>query len=84
MDMAIIREGGIQSLETDVLKNLCMIRGLHSTNISNHEMISWLQKWILLSKCVEKESFSLLLHASLLIGINHPNNIKLLQEIKIT
>ncbi|XP_077301909.1 LETM1 domain-containing protein 1 [Arctopsyche grandis] len=79
MDAAIGREGGVNSLEMDTLKMLCTIRGLHAADLNKYEIIQWLQKWLQLSNCIERESFSLLLHAPLLLGSNHSNNIKLMQ-----
>lgn len=77
MDKAIVREGGTQNLATETLRDCCFIRGLNASNMSNDDLIVWLDKWIEVSKCIDKNNFSLFLHLPILLTYNHPNNWKL-------
>lgn len=80
MDMAIEREGGPSNLSTNALRECCFMRGLNASNMSNDELIKWLEQWILVSKVINLENFSLFLHLPILLTYNHPNNWKLLYK----
>ncbi|CAG4942908.1 unnamed protein product [Colias eurytheme] len=74
MDKAIIREGGVDSLGSDTLRNACHIRGLNGSHLSNQNMKDWLQQWLQVSQNVDSNSYSLLLHCPILFAYNHPQN----------
>lgn len=74
MDKAIIREGGVETLGTESLRNACHIRGLNSSHLSNQDMMAWLQNWLQVSRIVDKNSYSLLLHSPIFFAYNHPQN----------
>ncbi|XP_030019841.1 LETM1 domain-containing protein 1 isoform X2 [Manduca sexta] len=74
MDQAIIREGGVESLNAESLRNACHIRGLNGNNLSNQDMKEWLSKWLLVSQYVDKSTYSLLLHCPIFFAYNHPQN----------
>ncbi|CAH0577877.1 unnamed protein product [Chrysodeixis includens] len=74
MDKAIIREGGVEALPMETLRNACLIRGLNGSHLTNQEMKNWLQKWLTISQTVDKTSYSLLLHTPILLAYNHPQN----------
>lgn len=78
MDKAIIREGGVEVLSMESLRNACFIRGLHTTNLSKQDMSIWLEKWLNISFVVDSKSYSLLLHCPILLAYNHPNNRSLI------
>ncbi|XP_057672516.1 LETM1 domain-containing protein 1 [Diorhabda carinulata] len=82
LDKAIKREGGVNNLPLDALKRACFMRGLNPTNLSNEEMIKWLGDWIKLTDSVDKDSYSLLLHAPILLAYNAPSNWKLIYKDK--
>lgn len=74
MDKAILREGGVDALAMDTLRNACLIRGLNGSHLTNQEMKNWLKNWLEISQCVDKNSYSLLLHTPILLAYNHPQN----------
>ncbi|KAL3285063.1 hypothetical protein HHI36_019187 [Cryptolaemus montrouzieri] len=74
MDSAIMREGGIHNLPVEALRTSCYIRGLNPTNMKNEDMINWLNKWIKVSRAIDQDSVSLLLHCPILLGYNEPSN----------
>ncbi|PZC81254.1 hypothetical protein B5X24_HaOG213131 [Helicoverpa armigera] len=74
MDKAIIREGGVDSLPMETLRNACLIRGLNGSHLTNQEMKNWLQNWLLISQNVDKTCYSLLLHTPIFLAYNHPQN----------
>lgn len=78
MDMAIEREGGPSQLSTEALRFCCYMRGLNASNLNNDELVKWLELWIQVSKVIDENNFSLLLHLPLFLTYNHPNNWKLL------
>lgn len=80
MDIAIDREGGPASLSTEALRNCCFMRGLNASNLSNDELVRWLDQWVQVSKNIDTQNFSLYLHLPVLIAYNHPNNWKLLYK----
>ncbi|XP_050360810.1 LETM1 domain-containing protein 1 [Nymphalis io] len=74
MDKAIVREGGVETLSTDALRNACLIRGLNSSHLSNQDMRNWLLQWLQVSENIDSSSFSLLLHCPIFFAYNHPQN----------
>lgn len=74
MDKAIIREGGVEMLGSESLRNACHIRGLNGSHLSNQNMRDWLQQWLQVSQNIDRDSFSLLLHCPILFAYNHPQN----------
>lgn len=80
MDLAIRREGGVHNMPKDTLRPACFLRGLNAANLTNDELIEWLQKWVDVSIEVNQDNFSLLLHLPILITYNHPNNWQLLYK----
>lgn len=74
MDKAIMREGGVNSLSTDSLRNACQMRGLNSSHLSNQDLKDWLQQWLLVSQNADKNSYSLILHCPVFFAYNHPQN----------
>lgn len=74
IDKAIIREGGVDGLSTESLRNACHIRGLNASNLANQDMKSWLRNWLVISENVDKSSYSLLLHCPIFFAYNHPQN----------
>lgn len=74
MDRAVIKEGGVDALNTEALRYACNFRGLNSRHLSNPDMIEWLTKWMEVSKNVDKDSYSLLLHCPIFFGYNHSQN----------
>ncbi|XP_072930836.1 LETM1 domain-containing protein 1 [Epargyreus clarus] len=74
MDKAIIREGGVNSLSTDSLRNACQMRGLNSSHLSNQDLKDWLQQWLTVSQHADKNSYSLILHCPVFFAYNHPQN----------
>ncbi|KAF4517868.1 hypothetical protein B566_EDAN001822 [Ephemera danica] len=73
MDLAIEREG-ILSMSLDELKGACFLRGLNPTTMKTEDMVSWLTRWVTVSKAVDEDSFSLLLHCPILLAYNEPSN----------
>lgn len=74
MDKAIVREGGVDSLSTDILRNACHIRGLNGSHLSNQDMRDWLTLWLQVSQNLDSTSYSLILHSPILFAYNHPQN----------
>lgn len=74
MDKAIIREGGVDVLNTESLRNACHIRGLNSRNLNNQDMKDWLRQWLFVSKNIDESAYSLILHCPILFAYNHPQN----------
>ncbi|CAH2103613.1 unnamed protein product [Euphydryas editha] len=74
MDKAIIREGGVETMSTDALRNACLIRGLNSSHLSNQDMRDWLLQWLQVSENIDSSTFSLLLHCPIFFAYNHPQN----------
>lgn len=78
MDLAIKREGGVHNMPQESLRNSCNLRGLNTRNLSNENMVSWLEDWVKVSLEVDGSNISMFLHLPILIGYNHPNNWKLI------
>ncbi|CAG9788983.1 unnamed protein product [Diatraea saccharalis] len=74
MDKAIIREGGLDNLNTETLRYTCYLRGLNGSHLTNNDMREWLQNWLFISEKLDKNSYSLLLHCPVLLAYNHPQN----------
>lgn len=73
MDKAIVREGGVMKMREEEIKNACYLRGFSTTQLSDEDIINLLEKYIMLSKTITKESFSFLLHSPVLLGYNLPH-----------
>lgn len=58
------------------------ILGLNPTNMRTEDMVMWLQQWLQISKEVDTESLSLLLHCPILLGYNQPSNWLLIYSSK--
>lgn len=82
MDRAIIREGGVEILSADSLRQACLIRGLNPMNMKNEDMVNWLKGWIAVSSEIDKDSLSLLLHCPILLAYNEPTNWQLIYDTK--
>ncbi|XP_031640469.1 LETM1 domain-containing protein 1 [Contarinia nasturtii] len=80
IDMAIKREGGTQTLTTETLRDSCFMRGLNASNMTNDELIKFLDDWIAVSTHINETNFSLFLHLPILLTYNHPNNWQLLYQ----
>lgn len=74
MDKAIIREGGVDALSTDSLRNACHMRGLNGSHLLNQDMRDWLNQWLQVSQNLDPASYSLLLHCPIFFAYNHPQN----------
>ncbi|KAK4877266.1 hypothetical protein RN001_009772 [Aquatica leii] len=81
MDRKIMQQG-IEKLPQDVLRNACLFRGLSPVNMKNEDMVAWLNKWIIISCAVNKNSLSLLLHCPILLAYNEPTNWQLIYRRK--
>lgn len=81
MDRAIIREGGLAKLSDEELRMCCFIRGLEASQLSRQAMTEWLGQWLMVSSHLSnKTSASIILHAPILLGYNHPANWAALYE----
>lgn len=78
MDRAIERENGPQNLSLEHLRFACYVRGLNPVTMRNEDMIQWLSEWLKVSKHIDYESASLLLHCPILLAYNLPTNWKLI------
>lgn len=74
MDKAIVREGGVENLNMESLRNACLIRGLNGMHLTNQDMKEWLQNWIQVSQHVDKTCYSLILHCPIFFAYNHSQN----------
>lgn len=74
LDRAIVREGGVDLMNTESLRYACHLRGLNSSHLSNQDMRNWLSQWLSVSEHLDKESYSLLLHCPVFLAYNHPQN----------
>ncbi|XP_049959851.1 LETM1 domain-containing protein 1 [Schistocerca serialis cubense] len=74
MDMAILREGGVKAMSHDQLRWACFLRGLNPVNVKEDDLIEWINNWIVVSKHVDENSLSLLLHCPILLAYNQPGN----------
>uniref|UniRef100_A0A0A9XR60 LETM1 domain-containing protein 1 n=2 Tax=Lygus hesperus TaxID=30085 RepID=A0A0A9XR60_LYGHE len=74
MDLAIMREGGVEAMSQEDVRTACFIRGLNPTNMNADETVRWLKEWIKLSKGLKDESWSFILHLPILTAYNHPSN----------
>nr|CAD7397725.1 unnamed protein product [Timema poppensis] len=78
MDAAIVREGGVKTLSQEEIRWACFFRGLNPVNMKTDDAVEWLDQWILISKQVDKTSWSLLLHCPILLAYNQPSNWSLI------
>lgn len=74
MDKAILREGGVDALNMECLRNACLMRGLNGSHLTNTDMKDWLSQWLKISENLDRNSYSLLLHCPIFLAYNHPQN----------
>ena len=74
MDLAIIKEGGPEILNLHDMRWHCFFRGLNPINMNNDELLFWLRMWLEISREIDKNSYSLLLHCPVLLGFNKLTN----------
>ncbi|XP_041987524.1 LETM1 domain-containing protein 1 [Aricia agestis] len=74
LDKAIIKEGGVDILTMESLRNACLMRGLNGSHLSNHDMRVWLQQWLNVSQQIDYSCSALLLHCPIFFAYNHPQN----------
>lgn len=80
MDKAIVREGGVHNMPADALRKSCFMRGLNAANMSNEDLVQWLQSWVQVSMEIDQINFILLMHLPILLAYNHPNNWQLIYK----
>lgn len=80
IDLAIKREGGAAALPVEVLRDSCFTRGLNASNMSNEDLIKFLDDWIEVSQYIDETNVSLYLHLPILMAYNHPNNWQLVYQ----
>lgn len=68
MDMAILREGGLEKLSSDELKSCCYVRGINIVDKQDSDIIYSLSQWIAVSREIDPLSVSLLLHCPLFLS----------------
>lgn len=56
--------------------------GLNPANLHDEQLTKYLTDWINLSTRIEKDCFSLLLHAPILLAYNAPSNWRLIYPEK--
>ncbi|KAL0280140.1 UNVERIFIED_CONTAM: hypothetical protein PYX00_001522 [Menopon gallinae] len=78
MDSAILKEGGLETLSLSDLRRACFFRGLNPIDLSNEDIIVWLKNWLTISRELDVDSYSLLLHCPVLLSYNAPTNVALL------
>ncbi|KAK3912772.1 LETM1 domain-containing protein 1 [Frankliniella fusca] len=74
IDLAILREGGVETLNQDEMRSACFLRGLNPVNMRNEDMCAWLAQWVKISTQLDETSLSLLLHCPVLLAYNKPSN----------
>ncbi|KAE8746092.1 hypothetical protein FOCC_FOCC007216 [Frankliniella occidentalis] len=74
IDLAILREGGVETLTQDEMRSACFLRGLNPVNMRSEDMCAWLSQWVKISTQVDETSLSLLLHCPVLLAYNKPSN----------
>ena len=82
MDLAIIREGGVEKMTQDEIRWACFFRGLNPINMRNEDIAQWLNSWLRISRCIDKNSYSLLLHCPVLTAYNQPSNWALIRDTR--
>lgn len=80
MDLAIQREGGLDSMTKNQYEYALYLRGLHTNGLNEQQKKEWLREWIEVSALVDYKNISLLLHLPILLGFNHFSNWKLLMK----
>lgn len=78
IDRAMVREGIENMTEQEVCKS-CLKRGLNPYGLDREERIKFLQEWTELSKHLDENSVSLLLHCPVLLTYNKQTNIQLMK-----
>ena len=75
IDLAILREG-LNTLNDDSLQSCCRFRGLNiDPTLSRDEMMTYLRNWLEISKALDRDHISLLLHLPVLLGYNHKTRL---------
>ncbi|XP_073974983.1 LETM1 domain-containing protein 1 [Rhodnius prolixus] len=74
MDLAIVKEGGVEKLTNDEIRAACFIRGLNPTNMNTEETVVWLNEWVNISSNLREDHWSFILHLPILMAYNHPSN----------
>lgn len=77
MDLAILRED-MRKLNSDELRYICFLRGINPVGMSTADMLTWLKNWISITKQLDGDSLSLLLHCPVLLAYNSPTNWNLI------
>lgn len=78
MDAAITREGGVSKLSQNQLYQSLFLRGINPTNMRNDTMIQKMEEWLTISKEIDRETYSLLLHLPIFLAYNEPTNLVLI------
>jgi len=78
MDAAIMREGGVGKLSQNQLYQCLFLRGISPTNMRAETMVQKMEEWLTVSKEVDKDSYSLLLHLPIFLAYNEPTNLVLI------
>ena len=55
------------------------MRGLNAANMSREELIQWLEGWLDVSEANNEDNFSLYLHMPVLLAMNKPSNLELVE-----
>ncbi|XP_034254225.1 LETM1 domain-containing protein 1 isoform X2 [Thrips palmi] len=74
IDLAILREGGVEVMTQDEMRSACFLRGLNPVNMCTEDLRLWLSQWMKISTQVDQTSLSLLLHCPVLLAYNKPSN----------
>jgi len=78
MDEAIMREGGVNKLSQNQLYQCLFLRGISPTNMRAETMIQKMEEWLTVSKEIDKDTYSLLLHLPIFLAYNEPTNLILI------
>lgn len=74
IDVAIVREGGVETMSQDEMRWACFLRGLNPVNMRDEDLRFWLSQWVKISTQIDDTSLSLLLHCPVLLAYNKPSN----------
>ena len=75
IDLAILREGGPETMSLEELKQSCHLRGLNVDGLEPEDMVKYIEHWVEMSSKLTTNTMSLLLHAPVLLGYNHKSRI---------
>lgn len=65
---------GVMIKQTVLFLIKTVILGLNPSNLTSEELVCWLEKWMKISKQVDDENISLLLHSPILLAYNEQSN----------